>query len=168
MKKDYLYKEIEDLVLNKKQKYFSIAYSIVLNAEDAKDALQEAYVSASLNIGKLRKKEYFETWFYRILINSCKKTIKKRSSFSISHNDYIGINDSDFANVEDKIYLEELLAILDIEHRQVLVLKYIEQLSIKEISEELEIPAGTVKSRLFYAIKKIQNKFEREGDCYEL
>lgn len=69
----YLNNEIEELILNKKQKYFRVAYSIVLNKEDAEDALQEAYTSAIANISKLRNKEYFETWFYRILVNSCKK-----------------------------------------------------------------------------------------------
>ena len=69
----YLNNEIEELILNKKQKYFRVAYSIVLNKEDAEDALQEAYTSAIANISKLRNKEYFETWFYHILVNSCKK-----------------------------------------------------------------------------------------------
>ena len=154
--------EIEELILNKKQKYFRIAYSIVLNKEDAEDALQEAYTSSSGNFSKLHDKEYFETWFYRILVNLFKKIIKKRNSIHTVHADYFKLDNSDY--VEDKIYLEELLKLLDVEHRQVLILKYVEQLSIKEISNKLDIPEGTVKSRLFYAIEKIRIQLKRKDD----
>ncbi|NLI59703.1 MAG: RNA polymerase sigma factor [Clostridium sp.] len=158
----YLNNEIEELILNKKQKYFRVAYSIVLNKEDAEDALQEAYTSAIANISKLRNKEYFETWFYRILVNSCKKIIKKRNPFNVVHSEYFKTDNSDY--VEDKIYLEELLKLLDVEHRQVVILKYVEQLSIKEISNKLDIPEGTVKSRLFYAIEKIRIQLKRKDE----
>jgi len=158
----YSNNEIEELIQNKRQKYFRIAYSIVLNKEDAEDALQEAYTSASVNISKLQNKEYFETWFYRILVNSCKKIIKKRIYFHTVNDDNFKLDNSDY--VEDRIYLEELLKLLDIEHRQVLTLKYVEQLSIKEISNMLDIPEGTVKSRLFYAIEKIRIQLKRKDD----
>ena len=73
----YLNNEIEELILNKKQKYFRVAYSIVLNKEDAEDALQEAYTSAIANISKLRNKEYFETWFIAYLLIHVKNNKKK-------------------------------------------------------------------------------------------
>ena len=57
-----------------------------------------------------------------------------------------------------------MLKLLDVEHRQVVILKYVEQLSIKEISNKLDIPEGTVKSRLFYAIEKIRIQLKRKDD----
>lgn len=156
------YEIIENLYIQKKQKFFRIAYSIVSNKEDAEDALHEAYALATTNFGKLKDINFFETWFYRILINTCRQVLKKRKAYCENTQENIGVSDVHFNNIENKVYLEELIKPLNIEQKQVLILKYVEGHSIKEISGILDIPKGTVKSRLFNAIDKVRERLKRK------
>ena len=159
-------KEIFINNINKNRvKMYKTAISILKNEEDANDAIQEALYSAYKNYDSLREKSYFTTWIIRILINKCYDIINKNKKIayiddSITENT-TGVEDS--YNVESE--LDWVLNRIDIDLKEVVVLYYYDDLPINAIADMLQIPKGTVKSRLSRAreqIKKILN--EKEGE----
>ena len=159
-------KEIFINNINKNRvKMYKTAISILKNEEDANDAIQEALYSAYKNYDSLREKSYFTTWIIRILINKCYDIINKNKKIayiddSITENT-TGVEDS--YKVESE--LDWILNRIDKDLKEVVVLHYYDDLPINAIADMLQIPKGTVKSRLSRAreqIGKIINKKEGE------
>lgn len=158
-------KEIfENLFIEKKSNMIRTAYTILRNEEDANDALQEAYYEAIKHIDQLKDKKLFVTWFYRILINKCNKIAKSKViTYEMKPNyDWVS-NENLSEEVENRIFIEGILQKLSKEHREIIVLKYMEDFTLTQISEILNIPTGTTKSRLSYAIGKVR-EYLRKGE----
>ena len=132
-----------DLVLESEKTMYRVALSILKNEIDCEDAVQTAILTAYEKLSTLRNETYFKTWLIRILINACNKQLRHRSR----HSDLTEDIESNVNNVEC-LEIREALDKLPIKYRQVIVLYYIEEFSVKEIKEILRIPEGTVKSRL--------------------
>ena len=156
-----LFRQYEKLV-------FRTAYLITGSKEAAEDALQEVFVSVwrsrhtyDPNKGKLT------TWLHRITVNQCLREKARKAPVSVSLEEK-GIELPDmrhqFQPEEISItrmeYDRLLRAVdeLDTKHRSVLVLRYFNDLSYQEIAEALEIPLGTVKSRLNQSLKYLKGK----------
>lgn len=132
-----------DLVLESEQTLYRVAMSMLRNEKDCEDAVQTAVLTAFEKLGTLKHEEYFKTWLVRILINVCNKQLKSAAKAIELHDTDI-TSDSTEASTEIRMAIESL----PVKIRQVVVLYYIEQYTIKEIKQILKIPEGTVKSRL--------------------
>ena len=148
-------------------KMYKTAIAILKNEDDANDAIQDALYSAYKNYDSLKEKSYFTTWIIRILINKCYDIINKNKKIayiddSITENT-TGVED----NYEVESSLEWVLNKIDKDLKEIVVLYYYDELPVGDIAEILEIPQGTVKSRLSRAreqIGKIMKKEEGEFD----
>ena len=146
-------------------KMYKTAIAILKNEDDANDAIQDALYSAYKNYYNLKEKSYFTTWIIRILINKCYDIINKNKKIayiddSITENT-TGVED----NYEVENSLEWVLNKIDKDLKEIVVLYYYDELSVTDIATILEIPQGTVKSRLSRAreqIGKIMKKEEGE------
>ena len=164
-----LKEEFEMLVKqNMKRAYFS-ALGLLGSHDAAMDVTQEAFIRAYKNYKNYNNEKKFFTWYYRILKNLCLNFIrdKKRKN----ETEYIELKDSESSlsnpgmeteNKELAEKLQESLNELDIDDREVIILKEFEDHTYKEIAEILNIPVGTVMSRLFYARKKLADKLKRK------
>lgn len=144
-------KTFTEKVLESEQTLYRISMSMLKNQTDCEDAVQDTILTAYSKLSSLRNEEYFKTWLIRILINTCNKALKRKSRF---------VSDEDIAeqSVPDSAVRTEVrLAIegLKPKIRIVVVMKYIEGFSVKEIKDILKIPEGTVKSRLAEGRKKL-------------
>ncbi|NNL22699.1 MAG: sigma-70 family RNA polymerase sigma factor [Ignavibacteriaceae bacterium] len=149
---------------NMKQAYFT-ALGFVGSHDAALDLSQEAFIRAYKNFSKFDKKRKFFTWYYKILKNLClnfirDKTHKRENHFLEFDNETLRSD-----NLSEKIENSELISImeqaiegLDGDEREIIILREFEGHSYKEISEILNIPIGTVMSKLFYARKKLGEK----------
>jgi RNA polymerase sigma factor (sigma-70 family) len=155
-----LYRQYEKLV-------FRTAYLITGSKEAAEDALQEVFVS----VWKSRhtydpKKGKLTTWLHRITINQCSKKKAGKTPAPVSLEEKgIDLPEMKHSEPEDVLinkmeYDRLLLAMdkLDTKHRSVLVLRYFNDLSYQEIAEALEIPLGTVKSRLNQSLRYLKEQ----------
>ncbi len=124
---------------------YNVAKSILGLDTDCEDAVQEAILRAYEKLDSLRQAEYFKTWIVRILINECYKIQKKRIN-SLPYEEYFENAPAEEAENYSELYIA--IAKLPVKLRITIVLHYIEGYSIKEISQALKIPSGTVKSRL--------------------
>ncbi|APH06610.1 RNA polymerase sigma factor SigW [Bacillus weihaiensis] len=154
------YAEIVDLY---KDKIYQLCYRMLGNAHEAEDIAQEAFIRAYVNIHTFDMNKKFSTWLYRIATNlSIDRIRKKKPDYyldaeiagteGLTMYSQIAAND---ALPEDELETMELQQLIQKEilklpdkYRSVIVLKYIDELSLIEISEILEIPIGTVKTRI--------------------
>ena len=154
---------------------FSLVYGVVRNREDARDLTQDAFVKAYQNLPRFRLESSFYTWLCRIAMNvSIDHTRRMKLRSHGEYDDGVASRASGVISmqhhraspareVERGQLREAILVALDAlpeEQRQVVVLREVEGLSYKEIAEVMEIPEGTVMSRLYYARRKLQEVLE--------
>ena len=134
---------------------YAVAYRILRDPSLAEDALQNALVLAWRRLPSLRDTDRFEAWIHRILVHSCydesQRTRSWRANVQILSMDGPSIADGTSA-VADRDELERAFRKLTLEQRAVFVLHHYVGLPLVEVAELLEIPAGTARSRLHYAI----------------
>ncbi|MDQ0163441.1 RNA polymerase sigma factor SigW [Bacillus alveayuensis] len=152
-----------DIVDLYKDKIYQLCYRMLGNAHEAEDIAQEAFIRAFINIHSFDTKKKFSTWLYRIATNlSIDRIRKKKPDFyldaelsgterltmysQIASNDLLPEEELESMEIQDTIQKEILK--LPEKYRSVIVLKYIEELSLQEISEILNVPIGTVKTRI--------------------
>lgn len=133
------------------------AVSILGNRADALDAVQEAFLDAYLALPKFDAARRFYPWFYVLLRHRCYKLAARNKPAENIEELALLASQPDVSR-EESLALEAALGALSGEERELLTLKYLDGLSYDELSERLEIPRGTVMSRLFYARKKLRAK----------
>jgi RNA polymerase sigma-70 factor, ECF subfamily len=133
------------------------AMTILLNRDDAEDAVQEAFIDAFKAIGKFDTSRTFYEWFYVLLRNRCYKlTAKRRLSENLDDVQLVAPQSG--TPDETRFALEKALHALTREEREIVSLKYFSGLSYDELAAHLQIPKGTVMSRLFHARQRLQGK----------
>ena len=133
------------------------ATAVLGNREDALDAVQEAFVDAFRAIDKFDSSRRFYPWFYVLLRNRCFKMLATPGrQNTISKEDSEILAPGNESSIEDTLALEAALLALTPEDRELVTLKYLDGLSYRELADLLQIPRGTVMSRLFYARKQLQ------------
>ena len=148
------------LIQGIKSKLYKTGMAILKNNDDVCDALQETLINAYKNIKKLNNPEYFNTWIIRIMINSCYEIIRKNKRASEINEKMQQNMDNYYEIYCEKSDLENLLNKLDNELRLITVLYYYDDFSVKHIAKILNIPEGTVKSRLSRARKSIASIYK--------
>lgn len=156
--------------------YF-IAYEICRNDADAKDILQDTFVQIRRSISTLKEPENFKPWLNRVVINKCKNLFRSRRHVEMDRDDlwyqhhvseersYMLPEASAHAH-SDRELLHEMIGCLNMQQREVLIMRYFQHMSMKEMAELLEVPEGTVKTRLLYGknhLKKMILSYEQES-----
>lgn len=133
------------------------AVAILGNAEDALDAVQEAFLDAYQALGNFDKSRRFYPWFYVLLRHRCfKMTARRRETENLEETEILAPQSG--VSREERLALEAALLALSKEDREIIALKYLDGFSYEEIAGFLKIPRGTVMSRLFHARKALQTK----------
>lgn len=135
------------------------ATAILGNRDDAQDAVQDAFVDAFRSLNSFDESRAFYPWFYVVVRNRCYKLVaSRRETEDIEQTEMIAPVSG--PTTEETIALERALRSLDREDREIVMLKYFDGLSYDELAERLQIPRGTVMSRLFYARRRLQAELE--------
>ncbi len=146
-----------------------IAYLMTRNQQAAEDAVQEAFVQVLRRIGTLRTPAYFRTWFYRILHNSAVSLGRRGRRLLFLPWDLFRQEDRMDASEqaeeivqarEETDEVRRALAKLPDMYRVPLILRYYAELTEPQIAEVLNLPVGTVKSRLYHARHKVSGYLE--------
>lgn len=130
---------------------YRIAYSYLRNEPDTLDAIQEVTIRCLTRIHTLKEPTYFKTWLIRILLNVCADLNRKkqRTLPVLQEKGY-----------EEEVHIDLYRALdeLKVEQRELIYLKYFEDYQNKQIAEQLQLPEGTVKSRLHTILKKMRKR----------
>ncbi len=149
------------LLLAHKEALYRTALAYLKNREDALEAVQEVTFRAYEKIHSLKRPEYAKTWLIRIMMNYCRDVLHKQKRLLFDEEIVLqhGIS-------EDYTYLEveEALGQLTDEQRELIHLKYLQDVKIKEIAEMTSTPEGTVKTRLYKALKSLRSFIEEKGE----
>jgi RNA polymerase sigma-70 factor (ECF subfamily) len=160
----------EALIFACKGKGYNLTYRYLGNQEDALDALQESFIKIYKNLASFKFESSFDTWVYRIIVNTCHDLHKKNKSRPHTepiHKDHDGEytldlpDDSDAPEVklmekESSKYLIQCLEQMVSEQKEILILRDIQGYSYEEISSLLDCSLGTVKSRISRARQKLK------------
>ena len=147
--------EIGNIIKENMTSLYRIAYSILKNEDEIYDAISSTTIIVFEKISTLKQAEFFKTWITRILINECYKIYNQNKKIVYLENNQ-NIEQLKHVDTYSEINIKELLKKINKDLRQIVVLYYIEDLSIKDIAKILEIPEGTVKSRLSRARKELE------------
>jgi RNA polymerase sigma-70 factor (ECF subfamily) len=163
-----------ELYLRYKSRMYYYFYRMLGNsAEQANDFLQELFMKLIEKPESYNPSYNFSTWLYSIANNMCKNEYRRRdvrqeyNSVEAREPQVELLNES---SIEPEQAIEKIFETLDLlgeEHRSAFLLRYREGFSIREVAEILELPEGTVKSRLFYAKKILAEKLEYLKDEIE-
>ena len=145
---------------------YAVAQRILRDSTLAEDALQNALVLAWRRIPHLREPDRFEAWIHRILVHACYDESQRARQWTANIRvlPVEGPTAPDgSAVIADRDELERAFRRLPVDQRAVFVLHHYLGLPLVEIAEMLEIPAGTARSRLHYAIRGLRDAFEAEA-----
>jgi RNA polymerase sigma-70 factor, ECF subfamily len=158
------------LVEKYQDRLFNTVVHLAGNVEDARDIVQEAFVQALVKLDSFRGASAFYTWLYRIAFNiSAGWQRKRRPTVSIDRSDeQIGLDPADngdgpveqLQRQERCRQVRDALARLSDEHRTILVLREIEDCDYAAIAEILDVPVGTVRSRLHRARMELREELD--------
>ncbi|MBD7915600.1 sigma-70 family RNA polymerase sigma factor [Clostridium sp. Sa3CUN1] len=146
-----------------KEKLYKVAFVYLKNEDDALDCVHDGIIKAIKSLDTLKEPQYFNTWITRIIMNVCKDYIKKNSKVVlVDINDYedklISEDNKNDINYEIKTALNKLSE----KERNLIVMRYLEDNSLKDIVTKTNLPLGTVKSRLNRTLIKLR-KYMKEA-----
>jgi RNA polymerase sigma factor (sigma-70 family) len=166
----------DELVVKYSPRLYGLVYNMTSNHEDTNDLLQDVFAKAYKSIRGFRGKSSFYTWIHSIAVNMTLNFLKKRG-----RRYHLSLDDMDASVQNDKEFLEltatsspvreadlgelqrrlnEAMMKLSDEHRAVVTMFHIQGMPHAEISKILRVSEGTVRSRLFYANRQLQNYLE--------
>ena len=151
--------QLGNLILDSERQLYSTAKTILFCDQDCADAIQETIVKAFSKIDTLKNDKYARTWLIRILINECYNLVRRFSKFISLEN----LEDRQEMNAEEAKDYSELYAAVNSlkeELRLPVILYYIEDFSVREIAQILEISEGAVQKRLARARGKLRQELQ--------
>ena len=164
----------EQLLLLYQQKLYHLALRTCGNPQDAEEAVQEAFLSAWKNLPSFRGDSSFSTWLYRLTVNACNDLFRKNKAAAT----LVALEDEESAlqipdlapgpeeqaqRKETQQSVQDALQQLSPEHRQVLLLRELQQLCYDEIAAVLDMDLGTVKSRIHRARNQLREILLKAG-----
>ena len=163
-----------EIVRRWERKIFALCFGMLGREDDVCDACQESFIAAYRNIKNFRGEAKVSSWLHRIAVNQC-LTIKRRQKSRSEEflDDENGAEERTFVaspnysparmieKSERLTLVRQAVGGLPTELRQVIVMKEFEEMTFQEISETLELPLSTVKSRLYTALKQLKMRLER-------
>jgi len=157
-------KAMRILVEKYKKKAYFLALGRVGNSDEAYDISQEAFIRVFKSAKTFDSSQKFFPWFFSIINNLCYNVLQRREKHDSKMVDIDELNfllidnsnpETSMIKKEEARELRKAIKMLDIGDRKIILLKHFQDLSYDEIAVILEIPKGTVMSRLYYARKKL-------------
>lgn len=163
-----------EIVRRWERKVYSLCYGMLGRPDDAQDAAQETFFAAFRNIGGFRGDAKVSSWLHRIAVNQCLTRMRRIKARPESLLEDSGVEEDravevavtttplDATEANERMRLvRQAVGSLPQELRTVVVMKEFEDMTFQEISDVLDIPLSTVKSRLYTALKQLRLKLER-------
>lgn len=163
-----------EVVKRWERKIFALCYGMLRREDEAKDATQDAFIAAYKNLSRFRGDSKVSSWLHRIAVNQCLTRKRREKTRSESFFD-------DSESAEEKVFtapsdlspskltekqetmraVRQAVQALPPDLKQIVIMKEFEEMTFQQISDTMEIPLSTVKSRLYTALKQLRMKLER-------
>ena len=153
---------IEEFIKNHQKDLYRFAYSYVKNSNDALDIVQDSVYKALKNSDSLKEQEKVKTWLFTIIRNTSFTFLKGKNK-EVSLSLVKEKSEEEKISKAEKIYLKDLIRSLDSESRELITLRFYEDLQFNEMAEVLRININTVKTRFYKVMDQIKENYERSG-----
>jgi RNA polymerase sigma-70 factor (ECF subfamily) len=167
-----------ELVRRYQDRLYNTVYRLVGSAEDAQDVVQEAFLHAYQSLDRFKGDSRFFTWLYRIAVNSAISLKRKHRAVLSIHASREGqgggaepLDNSEFSQpgqtlerAEEERRVQAALSRMSAEHRAVLILKDMEDQKYEDMAAILQVPIGTIRSRLHRARLELRELLEKNED----
>ncbi|RTE11437.1 RNA polymerase sigma factor SigW [Paenibacillus whitsoniae] len=168
-----------ELVELYKDKIFHLAYRMLNNKQEAEDAVQETFLRVYTNLHRYDENQKFSTWIFRIGTNLCiDKLRRRRNTYSLDAEmsdgegaDFYAMLPSDEDTPEEQLIVSETqaqihraIASLPEKYKSIVVLRYLHDMSLQEISDVLDMPVTTIKTRVHRGREYLRKKLEQEEE----
>ena len=163
-----------EIVRRWERKIFALCFGMLAREDDARDAAQETFIAAYRNLSKFRGEAKVSSWLHRIAVNQCLTTKRRAKTRSEDFLDEDKNEEERYFVAPEKLspsrtteanerltLVRQAVTSLPSDLRQIIVMKEFEEMTFQEISETLEVPLSTVKSRLYTALRQLRMKLER-------
>ena len=163
-----------EIVKRWERKIFALCFGMLGREDEAKDAAQDAFIAAYKNLGRFRGEAKVSSWLHRIAVNQCltrKRREKTRSESFFDESESAEekvftaparLTPSRLAEQDERTRAVRIaVKTLPEDLQQVVVMKEFEEMTFQEISDVMELPLSTVKSRLYTALKQLRMKLEK-------
>ncbi len=154
---------LEELIKMYELILYNTARTFLKCDDDIEEAIQQTIILVYTNIYKLRNEKFFKTWLVRILINQCKKILNNQKKERIRNINIEEIENLKTTEKDDYSFITYVLNKLDEKDKEIIILYYYDDFSIREISKILGVAKGTIKSRLSRAREKMKKIINKEG-----
>jgi RNA polymerase sigma-70 factor (ECF subfamily) len=163
-----------EIVIRWERKIFALCFGMLSREDEARDAAQETFISAYKSLKNFRGDAKVSSWLHRIAVNQCltvKRRAKTRSESFLDDEPYAEekvfvapsrLSPSRATEQNERLkIIRQAVGSLPADLRQVVVMKEFEEMTFQEISDALDLPLSTIKSRLYTALKQLRLKLER-------
>lgn len=150
------------LINTYKENLYSIAFAYLKNEQNSLDAVNETIYKAYMSMSELKTPHFFKTWIIRILINCCHDILKVDTNV-IYIDEYRNEPSEIEFEIDSNIDLYTAIDKLNESFKSIVILKYLVDMTISQISEVLDLPVGTVKVYLRSALRVL--KIELGEEC---
>lgn len=155
-----IYEQLIKYITDNQGDFYRLALSYTKNSENALDVVQNAIYTALVKYNTIKNPKFFKTWFYRILINESLMYLRKQREIPSEIN-------TDSLTKEDKYFEEDSELFWKVESlpekiRVVIILRFYEEMSLKEISKITNVNLSTVKSRLYKGLRDLKILIDKE------
>jgi RNA polymerase sigma-70 factor, ECF subfamily len=163
-----------EIVKRWERKIFALCFGMLSREDEARDATQETFIAAYRNLENFRGEAKVSSWLHRIAVNQC---LTKQRRARVRSESYLedeaennqmvfaaptGASPARMLEKDEKLQkVRQAVLSLPVELRQIIVMKEFEEMTFQQISDTLELPLSTVKSRLYTALKQLRMKLER-------
>ncbi|WP_230986402.1 sigma-70 family RNA polymerase sigma factor [Clostridium butyricum] len=145
--------------MENRQKFYRIAYSYVKNEQEALEIVSDAMYKGLVYLKDLREMDYFITWMTRIIINTSLETLRKKSKLT-QYEDYMAEVKVEETGQDQNLDLYHAINMLDPDEKSYVILKYFEERTYREMSDILEMPQSTIKSKIYRSLEKMKSYLE--------
>ncbi|MCF6139169.1 RNA polymerase sigma factor [Pseudalkalibacillus berkeleyi] len=144
------------LVLERKDEYYRLAYSYLRHEEDAMDALEDMIVILYEKISRLNKSQSFYSWSKTILVNECHDILRKRKKTTVLKSNHEHFQEKEGETSIYKLDVKTHLEQLNKDQQEAIQLRYWLDYDYETIARLTNVPLGTVKSRISTGLKKLK------------
>ena len=147
-------------------RFLGVSHRILRDIELAEDATQEALLTIWQRLPQLRDPDRFEAWSYRLLVRACHAESQRSRRWipaagMLATTEPITLDAVD--EVIDRDQLERAFRRLSVDHRAVVILRHYQHLPLDEVARLLDVPVGTVASRLHYAMRELRSAIQADA-----
>ena len=147
-------------------RFLAVSRRILRDVDLAEDATQQALVSIWRELPQLRDLARFDAWSYRVLVNACYNEARRTRHWTPNLRVLPADEPADFGDfdtIDHRDQLERAIRRLSVDHRTVLVMHYYADIPVDRVAQILEIPVGTVSSRLHHAMRAMRAAIDADA-----